>query len=84
MTVGRMVHLVKSVKKLRLKDPAIRMLVGFDETNTAEAVLAAINSEKIHAVGSSPVELVRYAKKGVPERIKGSLPTMHPTVKKKA
>ena len=55
MTVGRIVHFVKSVKKLREKLPAIRMLVGLDETKTAEAVLAAMNSEKTQAVGSRPV-----------------------------
>lgn len=52
---GKMVHLVKPVKKLRSKLPAIKTLVGLEDTRTADAVLAAINSLKTHAVGSSEV-----------------------------
>ena len=48
MMDGKTVHLVKSVKKFRLKLPVIKMLVGFDDTRTADAVLAAMNSLKTH------------------------------------
>lgn len=47
---------------MRPKLPVIRTLVGFDETRTAEAVLAAINSLKTQAVGSIPAWWVRYAR----------------------
>lgn len=49
---GKIVHFVKSVMKLSLKVLAIKMFVGLEDTRTAEAVFAAMNSLKIHAVGS--------------------------------
>jgi hypothetical protein len=56
---GKMVHFVKPVKKFSEKLPAIRMFVGLEETRTAEAVFAAMNSLKIHAFGCSWVWWVK-------------------------
>lgn len=82
-TVGRASQ-AEYCKKLRPKPDERTRLVGFDETSSAETRLAVWNCVKRYAVGFSiPAKREKWAKKGVPERMRGSLPTMRPVQEKK-
>jgi hypothetical protein len=56
-----------------------------DETSRAETRLAVWNWVNRYAVGLSiPANREKCARNGVPDRIKGSLPTIRPVREKKA
>lgn len=71
-------------RKLRPNPEDRTRLVGLLETSKADTRLAVWNCVNRYAVGFDiPARREKWARKGVPERIRGSLPTIRPVQEKK-